>query len=88
MSPSEDQELVEFLTGQLAKIDQRFHDLTLGMDQRFMLLDSRLDAFQTSVDERFREVFGPFDAIHFRLERLDQESQVIHPPVATDRGDT
>jgi hypothetical protein len=77
MSPSEYQELVEFLTGQFAKIDQRFHDLTLGMDQRFKLFDSRLDAFQTSVGERFREVFGHFDAIHFRLERLDQRYQGI-----------
>ena len=77
MSPSEDQELVEFLTGQFARIDQRFHDLTLGIDRRFTLLDIRLDAFQASVDERFREVFGHFDAIHLRLERLDQGFQVI-----------
>ena len=77
MSPSEDQELVEFLTGQFARIDQRFHDLTLGIDRRFTLLDSRLDAFQASVDERFREVFGHFDAIYLRLERLDQDYQVI-----------
>ena len=47
------------------------------MDQRFTLLDSRLDAFQVSVDERFREVFGHFDAMHLRLERLDQGCQVI-----------
>jgi hypothetical protein len=64
MSPSEYQELVEFLTGQFGQIDRRFHHLTLEIDRRFTLLDGRLTAFQAEVGERFREVFGHFDEIY------------------------
>jgi hypothetical protein len=71
MSPSEYQELVEFLTGQFGqiegqftKIDRRFHDLTVEMDRRFALLDSRLETFQAEVGEGFGEVFGHFDEIY------------------------
>ena len=60
MSPSEYQELVEFLNGQFTRIDQRFHDLTLEVDRRFTLVDRRLEGFQTEVDARFREVLGHF----------------------------
>jgi hypothetical protein len=44
MSPSEYQELVQFLTGQFTQvegqftlIDRRFHELTLDMDRRFSI---------------------------------------------------
>ncbi len=84
MSPSEYQELVEFLTGQFGQIegqftsiDRRFHDLTLEMDRRFTLLDRRLEAFQAEVGERFGEVFGHFDELYRRLERLEQEYYAI-----------
>jgi chromosome segregation ATPase len=77
MSPSEYQELVEFLTGQFGQIDRRFHHLTLDIDRRFTLLDGRLTAFQAEVGERFREVFGHFDEIYRRLERLEQEYYAI-----------
>ena len=70
MSPSEYQELVEFLNGQFTRIDQRFHDLTLEVDRRFTLVDRRLEVFQTEVDARFQEVLGHFDEINRRLERL------------------
>lgn len=77
MSPSEYQELAEFLTGQFGQIDRRFHDLTLEIDRRFTLLDGRLTVFQAEVDVRFREVFGHFDEIYRRLERLEQEYYAI-----------
>ncbi len=77
MSPSEYQELVEFLNGQFTRIDQRFHDLTLEVDRRFTLVDRRLEGFQTEVDARFREVLGHFDEIYRRLERLEHEYYAI-----------
>jgi chromosome segregation ATPase len=77
MSPSEYQELVEFLTGQFGQIDRQFHDLTLQIDRRFTVLDRRFEAFQAEVDERFREVFGHFEEIYRRLERLEQEYYAI-----------
>jgi len=84
MSPGECQELVEFLTGQFgqiegqfAQIDRHFHALTLELDRRFTLLGSRVEAFQAEVDERFRDVFGHFDELYRRLERLEQEYYAI-----------
>ena len=77
MSPSEYQELVELLTGQFTRIDQRVHDLTLEIDRRFTSVDGRLDAFQAEVDARLREVLGHFDEVYRRLERLEQEYYAI-----------
>lgn len=77
MGPSEYQELVEFLTGQFTRIDRRFHELTLEMDRRFTLVDEQFTSFRSEVDERFREVFGHFDEIYRRLERLEQEYYAI-----------
>jgi hypothetical protein len=94
MSPSEYQELVDFLTGkfaqidgtftridgQFARIDHRFDDLTLQIERGFVGLEGRLDAFQADVAERFREVFGHFDEVYRRLERLvDRSSSAIWP---------
>jgi DNA repair exonuclease SbcCD ATPase subunit len=77
MSPSEYQELVEFLTGQFAQADRRVHDLTLEMSRRLTAVDGRIASFRAEVDERFREVSGHFDEIYRRLERLEQEYQAI-----------
>ena len=37
--------------------------MTASIDQRFARLE-RLDGLQEHMDERFREVFGHFDAIY------------------------
>jgi|SRR5690348_1694889 len=88
MSPSEYEELVDFLTGKFAqidgtltridgqftRIDHRFDDLTLQIERRFVGLEGRLDAFQAEVEERFRKISGHFDEVYRRLERLEQES--------------
>lgn len=77
MSPSEYQELVEFLTGQFAQADRRFHDQTLELSRRLTAVDERIASFRAEMDERFREVSGHFDEIYRRLERLEQEYHVI-----------
>ena len=77
MSPSEYQELVEFLTGQFAQADRRYHDLTLELSRRLTAVDERIASFRAEMDERFREVSGHFDEIYRRLERLEQEYHVI-----------
>ena len=58
-------------------MDRRFHHPTLELDRRFILADGRLAAFQAEVGERFREVFGHFEEICRRLERLEQEYYAI-----------
>ena len=66
MSPSEYQELVEFLGRQFSEVDRRLTE----MDRRFT---GRFDA----IDGRFDEVAGHFDEIYRRLERLEQEYHAI-----------
>ena len=66
MTTSEYQQLTEFLGQQFAVIDRRFDRL-----------ERRVDALQEHMDERFREVFGHFDTIYGRLERLEQEYVMV-----------
>ena len=80
MSASEYQELVEFLTGQLTRIDERIDQveqwitaLHRHMDERVRQMERRFDG----VDGRFRETLGHFDEIYRRLERLEQEHVAI-----------
>jgi uncharacterized membrane-anchored protein YhcB (DUF1043 family) len=77
VSPSEYQDLVEFLAGQFAQADGRFHDLTLELRRRLTAVDERIASFRAEMDERFREVSGHFDELYRRLERLEQEYQAI-----------
>ncbi|HUM17697.1 MAG TPA: hypothetical protein VL086_18540 [Candidatus Nitrosotalea sp.] len=58
---------------QFTRIDRRFEVLMFELDRRFTRQDERIAAFQAEVDERFREVFGHFDEVYGRLERLEQE---------------
>jgi hypothetical protein len=58
---------------QFTRIDRRFDALILELDRRFTGLDERISAFRAEMDDRFREVFGHFDGIYGRLERLEQE---------------
>jgi uncharacterized membrane-anchored protein YhcB (DUF1043 family) len=87
MSPSEYQQLVEFLGAQFQTIDQRFQVIDRrfdaidrrfdAVDQRFNAIDHRFDAMDHRFDEFRAEVLGHFDEIYRRLERLDQEYHAI-----------
>ena len=61
MTSGEYQQLVEFLGQQFTTLEQRF-----------VAIDRRFDAMQTDLDEKFREVFGHFDALYRREQRLRQ----------------
>ena len=78
VSPSEYQELIEFLGRQFTAIDQRFgatdHRL-VAIDRRFVAIDERFDRLETA-DASFRlEILGHFDELYRRLERVEQEYQ-------------
>ncbi|HXV48180.1 MAG TPA: hypothetical protein VEB61_05210 [Candidatus Binatia bacterium] len=87
MSPTEYEQLVEFLGRQFTEIDHRFEQIDHRfeqIDQRFDLVAHRFDA----IDQRFdqvdgqiadlrREILGHFDEIYRRLERLEQEYYAI-----------
>lgn len=62
MSPTEFQDLIEFLGQRFEAIAARFD----GVDRRF-------DAMQGQLDGNHRETLGHFDEVNRRLERLDQE---------------
>jgi chromosome segregation ATPase len=66
MSPSEYEQLVQFLGARFETIDHRFD----GLEHRFDGLERRLDEFRA-------EVLGHFDAIYRRLERLEQRYQAV-----------
>ena len=66
MSPTEYQELVEFLGHQFAQVDRRFAEV----DRRLTEMDQRFT-------RRFDEINGHFDEMYRRLERLEQEYQAI-----------
>jgi chromosome segregation ATPase len=87
MSPTEYEQLVEFLgrqftelEGRFEKIDQRFERI----DQRFDLVarrfdenDRRFDQIEGQIIDLRREMLGHFDEIYRRLERLEQEYHMI-----------
>jgi chaperonin cofactor prefoldin len=62
MSPSEYEQLVQFLGPRFETIDRRFD----AIDRRFDAMDHRFDEFRA-------EILGHFDEIYRRLERLEQE---------------
>jgi chromosome segregation ATPase len=66
MTPTEYQQLVEFLGPRFEEIDGRFAQ----MDRRFTELHEELAELR-------REMLGHFDEIYRRLERLEQEHQAI-----------
>ena len=54
-----------------------YQQLVEFLGRQFAAIDQRFEAMQTDLDEKFREVFGHFDALYRRLERLEQEYQTI-----------
>src|ERR687891_442689 len=66
MTPTEYQQLVEFLGHQFTQIDRRF----TGVENRFTGMDGRLTELR-------REILGHFDEIYRRFERLEQEYHAV-----------
>ena len=62
MSPTEYQDLIEFL-------GRRFEAIA----DRFDAVDRRFDEMQAQVDGNHREALGHFDEVYRHLDRLDQE---------------
>jgi chromosome segregation ATPase len=91
MSPTEYQQLVEFLGRQFAEVDRRFTEIDRRFTGRFDVLDGRvagldgrvtgLDGRITGLDDRLtelrQEILGHFDEVYRRLERLEQEYHAI-----------
>jgi chromosome segregation ATPase len=91
MTPTEYQQLVEFLGQRFTEIDRRFTEMDgrfAVMDDRFTAMDGRFAAMDgrfTEMDGRFtglltelrHEILGHFDEIYRRLDRLEQEYQAI-----------
>ncbi len=73
MSPSEYEQLVQFLGPRFESIDRRLE----GIDRRFESIDRRFDAIDLRFDDLREEILGHFDEIYRRLERLEQEYQTI-----------
>ena len=54
-----------------------YQQLVEFLGRQFAAIDQRFEAMQADLDEKFREVFGHFDALYRRLERLEKEYQAI-----------
>jgi hypothetical protein len=83
MTPSEYQQLVEFLGQRFAEIDGRFAQIDgrFGpVDSGFARMDRRFNELHDELAELRREMLGHFDEIYRRLERLEQEYQAITSP--------
>ena len=81
MSPSEYQELVQFLGERFAAIDRRFDAMDRRMDGMELRFDRRFESlearFEQGLAELRAEILGHFDEIYRRIERLEQEYQAI-----------
>lgn len=73
MSPSEYEELVQFLGARFGVIDRRFE----GLEHRFEGLERRFESLEHRFEEFRSEVLGHFDELYRRLERLEQEYHSI-----------
>jgi len=73
MSPSEYEQLVNFLGRKFTEIDRQFNQIAGRFDQ----VDRRFDEVDGQIAELRREMLGHFDEIYRRLERLEQEYQAI-----------
>src|SRR6185369_7097068 len=73
MSPTEYQQLIEFLGQRFTEIDGRFTE----MDRRFTGIEGSFTDLEDQLAELRREMLGHFDEIYRRLDRLEQEYQAI-----------
>ena len=96
MSPSEYQDLVEFLGRQFTAIDGQFAAIGgqfAAVDGRFAAMERRFDRLETGLRDFRRETLGHFDEIYRRLERFEQEYYAVlqalrrmEAAMADDRG--
>lgn len=80
MSPSEYEQLVQFLGARFETIDRRFEAIDQRfevIDRRFNAMDRRFDALEQGLAEFRSDVLGHFDEIYRRLDRLEQEYHAI-----------
>ena len=87
MSPSEYEELVQFLGARFEVIDRRFEGLEHrfdglehrfdGVERRFEGLERRFEGLEHRFEEFRSEILGHFDEVYRRLERLEQEYYAI-----------
>ena len=73
MSPSEYEQLIQFLGPRFEAIDRHFE----AIERRFEGIDRRFEGIDRRVDELRAEILGHFDETYRRLERLEQEYQAI-----------
>jgi uncharacterized membrane-anchored protein YhcB (DUF1043 family) len=73
VSPSEYEQLVQFLGARFEAIDRRFD----ASDRRFDAIDRRFDTSDSRFAEFRQEILGHFDEIYRRLERLEQGYHAI-----------
>ena len=57
--------------------DDEYRRLVDFLGRQFAAIDQRFDTLERRVEDGFREVFGHFDAIYKRFERLEQEYHAI-----------
>ena len=57
--------------------DSEYGQLVQFLGRQFEAIDRRFEGLEQRVDAGFREVLGHFDELYRRLERLEQEYQLI-----------
>jgi chromosome segregation ATPase len=80
VTPTEYQQLVDFLGQRFTEVDQRFAQSDqrfIQIDQRFIQIDRGLGVLRDDLAVLRREMLGHFDEIYRRLERVEQEYQAI-----------
>jgi chromosome segregation ATPase len=80
VTPTEYQQLVEFLGRQFTEVDRRFTELDgrfTEIDRRFSEVRDDVTGLRDDLAELRREMLGHFDEIYRRLDRLEQEHQAI-----------
>jgi uncharacterized membrane-anchored protein YhcB (DUF1043 family) len=73
VTSEEHRQLVAFLGQQFARVDQQF----ARVDQRFAGIDTRLDELTQTIRSQRAEFLSHFDTFYARLDRLEQEYQMI-----------
>jgi chromosome segregation ATPase len=73
MTPTEYQQLVDFLGRQFAEVDRRFAEV----DRRFTETDRRFTETSDQITGLRREILDHFDEMYRRLEALEREYHAI-----------
>src|SRR2546422_5143876 len=76
MSPTDHDDLREFLDRRFNEIDGQFRQIGLQFGEvarRFDSVDRRIDGVEHQITELRSEMLGHFDEVYRRLDRLEQE---------------